>query len=54
MARKVYLRVTANNNASPVVNGKKLLDWHLHPWYYEMREDFALTREAELTPVGTR
>jgi hypothetical protein len=47
-ARKVYLKVTANNNAHVWVNGKKLLDWHLHPWYYEMREDFALTREADL------
>ncbi len=49
VARKVQMRVTANNNAHLWVNGKKLLDWHLHPWYYEMREDFALTREAELT-----
>ncbi len=47
-ARKVQFRVTANNNAHLWVNGKKLLDWHLHPWYYEMREDFALTREADL------
>jgi hypothetical protein len=46
--RKVFFRVAANNNAFLWVNGKKLLDWHLHPWYYEMREDFALTREAEL------
>ncbi len=46
--RKVFFRVTANNNAHLWVNGKKLLDWHLHPWYYEMREDFALTRETEL------
>jgi hypothetical protein len=46
-ARKVQLRVAANNNAHLWVNGKKLLDWHLHPWYYEMREAFALTREAE-------
>jgi len=46
--RKVWFRVAANNNAHLWVNGKKVLDWHLHPWYYEMREDFALTREAEL------
>lgn len=46
--RKVFFRVTANNNAHLWVNGKKLLDWHLHPWYYEMREDFSLAREAEL------
>lgn len=46
--RKAYFRVTANNNAHLWVGGKKLLDWHLHPWYYEMREDFALTREADL------
>jgi hypothetical protein len=49
-ARRVWLRVTANNNAHLWVNGRKLLDWHLHPWYFEMREDFALTREAELQP----
>lgn len=47
-ARRVQLRVAANNNAHLWVNGEKLLDWHLHPWYYEMREAFALTREAEL------
>lgn len=47
VARRVQLRVAANNNAHLWVNGKKLLDWHLHPWYYEMREDFALMREAE-------
>jgi hypothetical protein len=46
--RKVSFRVAANNNAHLWVNGKKLLDWHLHPWYYEMREEFALTREADL------
>ncbi|MBL8242359.1 MAG: hypothetical protein JNM66_33345 [Bryobacterales bacterium] len=46
-ARRVQLRVAANNNAHLWVNGRKLLDWHLHPWYYEMREAFALTREAE-------
>ncbi len=47
VARRVQLRVAANNNAHLWVNGKKLLDWHLHPWYYEMREAFALTREAD-------
>ncbi|HNY38814.1 MAG TPA: glycosyl hydrolase [Bryobacteraceae bacterium] len=48
VARKVQFKVTANNNAHLWVNGKNLLDWHLHPWYYEMREDFSLSREAEL------
>jgi hypothetical protein len=47
-ARKVQFRIAANNNAHLLVNGKKLLDWHIHPYYYELREDFALTREAEL------
>ncbi len=47
-ARRVSMRVTANNNAHLWVNGRKLLDWHLHPWYFEMREDFALAREADL------
>jgi hypothetical protein len=47
-ARKVQFRVAANNNAHLIVNGRKLLDWHIHPYYYELREDFALTREAEL------
>jgi hypothetical protein len=47
-ARKVQFRIAANNNAHLVVNGKKLMDWHIHPYYYELREDFALTREAEL------
>lgn len=47
-ARRVQFRLAANNNAHLLVNGKKLLDWHIHPYYYELREDFALTREAEL------
>lgn len=46
--RKVQFRIAANNNAHLQVNGKLLLDWHIHPYYYELREDFALTREAEL------
>jgi hypothetical protein len=48
VVRRVQFRVAANNNAYLWVNGQKLLDWHIHPWYYEMREDFALTREADL------
>lgn len=47
-AREVEFRVTANNNAHLWVNGEKLLDWHIHPWYYEMRENFSLTRKARL------
>jgi len=47
-ARKVQFRVAADNNAHLIVNGRKLLDWHIHPYYYELREDFALTREADL------
>lgn len=44
----VQIHVAANNNAHLWVNGKKLLDWHIHPYYYELRQDFALTRETEL------
>ncbi len=47
-ARRVQFRIAADNNAHLIVNGKKLLDWHIHPYYYELREDFALTREADL------
>ncbi len=46
--REVEFRLTANNNAHLWVNGEKLLDWHIHPWYYEMRENFGLTRKARL------
>ncbi len=46
--RKVQFRIAANNNAKLWVNGKNLLDWHIVPYYYEMREEFAYTREAEL------
>ncbi len=48
--REVEFHVTANNNAHLWVNGEKLLDWHIHPWYYEMRENFGLTRKARLHP----
>lgn len=47
-ARKVEFRLAANNNAHLIVNGRTLLDWHIHPYYFELREDFALTREVEL------
>jgi len=47
-ARLAYFKVTADNSAKLWVNGENLLDWHIHPFYYEMREDFALTRSAEL------
>ena len=47
-ARKAYFKITANNSAKLWVNGQNLLDWHIHPFYYEMREDFALTRPADL------
>jgi hypothetical protein len=48
IARRVEVRTTADNNAKLWVNGKNLLDWLIVPMYYEMREDFALTRTAEL------
>ncbi len=47
-ARTVQLHTAANNNAHLWVNGRPLLDWHIHPYYYELRQDFALTRPAEL------
>lgn len=50
VARRVQVRTTADNNAKLWVNGKNLLDWLIVPWYYEMREEFALTRDAELQP----
>jgi hypothetical protein len=46
--RKAQFRIVADNNAKLWVNGAKLLDLHIHPFYFEMREDFALTRTAEL------
>jgi hypothetical protein len=48
VARRVHIRTTANNNAKVWVNGENLLDWLIVPWYYEMREEFALTREVGL------
>jgi hypothetical protein len=48
--RIAYFRIAADNSAKLWVNGKNLLDWHIHPFYYEMREDFALVRSAELQP----
>jgi hypothetical protein len=47
-ARRVQFRVAADNNAQIWVNHQKILDRLIVPWYYEMREDFALRREAEL------
>jgi hypothetical protein len=47
-ARNVQFRIAAYNNAHLIVNGKTLLDWNIQPFYYELREDFALTREAAL------
>jgi hypothetical protein len=47
-ARAVQVRVAADNNAQLWVNGQNLLDWHIHPFYYEMRDEFALGRVAEL------
>ena len=46
----VQLHIAADNNAHLWVNGRQLLDWHIHPYYYELRQDFALTRQAELQP----
>jgi hypothetical protein len=48
VARRVQIRTTADNNAKVWVNGENLLDWLIVPWYYELREDFALTREVDL------
>jgi hypothetical protein len=48
VARRVQIRTTADNNAKVWVNGKNLLDWLIVPFYFEMREEFALTREADL------
>jgi hypothetical protein len=48
MAQRVQFRIAADNNAQVWVNGQKILDRLIVPWYYEMREDFALRREAEL------
>jgi len=48
VARRVQIRTTADNNAKVWVNGENLLDWLIVPWYFEMREDFALTREVGL------
>jgi hypothetical protein len=48
--KNAQFRVTADNNAKLWVNGKNLLDLHIHPFYFEMREDFALTRATELKP----
>jgi hypothetical protein len=47
-ARRASFRIAAESNARLRVNGKELLDLHIHPFYYEMREDFAFTREADL------
>ncbi len=47
-ARRVQFRVAADNNAQVWVNHQKILDRLIVPWYYEMREDFALRREADL------
>ncbi len=49
-AGNAQFRVVADNSAKLWVNGKNLLDLHIHPFYFEMREDFALTRTAELRP----
>ncbi len=46
--RSAQFRIVADNSAKLWVNGAKLLDLHIHPFYFEMREDFALTRAAEL------
>ncbi len=47
-ARRAWFRIAAESNARLRVNGKELLDLHIHPFYYEMREDFAFTRQADL------
>jgi len=49
-ARRAWFRIAAESNARLRVNGKELLDLHIHPFYYEMRDDFAFTREADLQP----
>jgi len=48
LARRAQFRIAADNNAKLWVNGRNLFDWHIHPFYYEMREDFAYAREADL------
>jgi len=48
VTRRVQFRIAADNSAKLWVNGKNLLDLHIHPFYYELREDFAFTRMAEL------
>jgi hypothetical protein len=48
VARRVQFRVAADNNAQIWVNHQKILDRLIVPWYYEMREDFALRRESDL------
>jgi len=47
-AGRVQFRIAAETNAKLWVNGKSLLDWLVIPYYYEMREDFALRRSTEL------
>lgn len=47
-ARRVQVRTAAVANAKVWLNGRNLLDLHLHPHYYEMRDAFALGRTAEL------
>ncbi len=47
-ARRAWFRIAAESNARLRVNGKELLDLHIHPFYYEMREDFAFVRDFEL------
>lgn len=46
--REAEFRIAANNNAKLWVNGQNLLDWHIHPYYHELREAFALARPGRL------
>ncbi len=48
VAQRLQFRVAADNNAQVWINGRKILDRLIVPWYYEMREAFALRREADL------
>jgi hypothetical protein len=50
-ARRAWFRLAADNNARLRVNGQELINLHIHPFYHEMREDFAFIRDVEL-PSG--
>jgi hypothetical protein len=47
-ARRAWFHLAADNNARLRVNGEELLNLHIHPFYHEMREDFAFIREVDL------